>query len=119
MLRNLGVALAHGLVGCQALQRGLAKISPDAARMAHDLNGAYETLAEAIQSVLRAAGVANGYELLKDFTRGQNVDAAALRTFVATLPLPEADRNRLAALSPPQYLGLAASLARRFADEDA
>jgi adenylosuccinate lyase len=119
VLRNLGVALAHGLVGCQALQRGLAKISPDAARMAHDLNGAYETLAEAIQSVLRAAGVANGYELLKDFTRGQNVDAAALRTFVATLPLPEADRNRLAALSPPQYLGLAASLARRFADEDA
>jgi adenylosuccinate lyase len=118
VLRNLGVALAHGLVGYKALQRGLAKISPDAARMAHDLNGAYETLAEAIQSVLRAAGVANGYELLKEFTRGQNVDAAALRAFVATLPLPQADRDRLAALSPPQYLGLAASLARRFADED-
>jgi adenylosuccinate lyase len=118
VLRNLGVALAHGLVGCQSLQRGLAKISPDAARMAQDLNGAYETLAEAIQSVLRAAGVANGYELLKQFTRGQNVDAAALRAFVATLPLPEADRTRLAALTPPQYLGLAASLARRFADDD-
>jgi adenylosuccinate lyase len=118
VLRNLGVALAHGLIGYKALQRGLAKISPDAARMAHDLNGAYETLAEAIQSVLRAAGVANGYELLKEFTRGQNVDAAALRAFVATLPLPEADRDRLATLSPPQYLGLAASLARRFADED-
>ena len=118
VLRNLGVALAHGLVGCKALQRGLAKISPDAARMAQDLNGAYETLAEAIQSVLRAAGVANGYELLKEFTRGQNVDAAALRAFVAGLPLSDADRSRLAALTPPQYLGLAASLARRFADED-
>jgi adenylosuccinate lyase len=118
VLRNLGVALAHGLVGCKALQRGLAKISPDAARMAQDLNGAYETLAEAIQSVLRAAGVANGYELLKEFTRGQNVDAAALRAFVATLPLPEGDRARLAVLTPPQYLGLAAGLARRFADED-
>jgi adenylosuccinate lyase len=119
VLRNLGVALAHGLVGCKALQRGLSKISPDAARMAQDLDGAYETLAEAIQSVLRAAGVANGYELLKEFTRGQNVDAAALRAFVASLPLPDADRSRLAALTPPQYLGLAASLARRFADEDA
>jgi adenylosuccinate lyase len=118
VLRNLGVALAHGLVGCKALQRGLAKISPDAARMAQDLNGAYETLAEAIQSVLRAAGVANGYELLKEFTRGPNVDAAALRAFVAGLPLSDADRSRLAALTPPQYLGLAASLARRFADED-
>jgi adenylosuccinate lyase len=117
VLRNLGVALAHGFVGWKALQRGLEKISPDAARMAHDLNGAYETLAEAIQSVLRAAGVANGYELLKDFTRGQSIDAAALRAFVSTLPLPEAERGRLAALAPPQYLGLAASLARRFADD--
>jgi adenylosuccinate lyase len=119
VLRNLGVALAHCLVGGKALQRGLAKISPDPARMAQDLNGAYETLAEAIQSVLRAAGVANGYELLKEFTRGQNVDAAALREFVATLPLPDADRTRLAALTPQQYLGLAASLARRFADDGA
>jgi len=117
VLRNLGVALAHGLVGWKALQRGLAKISPDPARMARDLNGAYETLAEAIQSVLRAAGVANGYELLKEFARGQQIDAAALRAFVATLPLPEAERNRLSALSPAHYLGLAASLARRFADE--
>jgi adenylosuccinate lyase len=117
VLRNLGVALAHGLVGWKALQRGLAKISPDVARMAQDLNGAYETLAEAIQSVLRAAGVANGYELLKEFTRGRSIDAAALRAFVATLPLPEAERSRLAALAPPQYLGLAATLARRFADE--
>jgi adenylosuccinate lyase len=106
-------------VGSKALQRGLAKISPDPARMAQDLNGAYEILAEAIQSVLRAAGVANGYELLKDFTRGQNVDAVALREFVATLPLAERDRARLAALTPQQYLGLAAVLARRFADEGA
>jgi adenylosuccinate lyase len=117
VLRNLGVALAHGFVGWTALQRGLAKISPDSVRMAQDLNGAYETLAEAIQSVLRAAGVADGYELLKDFTRGRSIDAAALRAFVATLPLPEAERSRLAGLAPPQYLGLAASLARRFADD--
>jgi adenylosuccinate lyase len=118
VLRNLGVALAHGFVGWKALQRGLAKLSPDAARMAQDLDGAYEILAEAIQSVLRAAGVADGYELLKDFTRGQSIDAAALRSFVATLPLPEAERSRLAGLAPAQYLGLAASLARRFADEN-
>jgi adenylosuccinate lyase len=117
VLRNLGVALAHGLVGWKALQRGLAKINPDAARMAQDLNAAYETLAEAIQSVLRAAGVADGYELLKGFSRGQSVDAAALRNFVSTLPLPEAERDRLQALTPAHYLGLAAVLARRFADE--
>ncbi|MGH8143334.1 MAG: adenylosuccinate lyase [Steroidobacteraceae bacterium] len=118
VLRNLGVALAHTLIGWQALQRGLAKLSPDRQRMAQDLEGAYATLAEAVQSVLRAAGVADGYELLRDFTRGQNVDAAALRSLIGTLPLPEAQRARLAALTPAQYVGLASELARRFAAGD-
>jgi adenylosuccinate lyase len=117
VLRNLGVALAHSFVGWKALQRGLARISPDPARMAQDLEGAYETLAEAIQSVLRLAGVPNGYEQLKSFTRGQNIDAASLQTFVASLPLSPTERQRLAALTPSQYIGLAAVLARRFAAE--
>jgi len=68
--------------------------------------------------VLRLAGVPNGYEQLKQFTRGQRIDADSLRTFVATLPLPEGDRQRLAALKPSQYIGLAAHLARRFGTED-
>jgi adenylosuccinate lyase len=117
VLRNLGVALAHGLLGWKALQRGLTRISPNPERMAADLNGAYETLAEPIQSVLRAAGIANGYEKLKDFTRGQHIDAAALRSFVETLPLPPTERARLAALTPADYVGLAATLARRFASQ--
>ncbi len=115
VLRNLGVALAHGYVGWKALQRGLEKLSPDAMRMMADLEGAYEVLAEAIQSVLRAAGVPDGYELLKAFSRGQRIDAERLRTFVATLPLPPAERERLARLRPAEYVGLAAELARRFA----
>ena len=119
VLRNLGVALAHTLVGWKALQRGVAKLSPDRERMAQDLTGAYPTLAEAIQSVLRAAGVANGYELLRDFTRGQSVDAAALQALIETLPLPELQRQRLAALRPADYVGLAAELAQRFASDQA
>jgi adenylosuccinate lyase len=112
VLRNLGVALAHALIGWKSLQRGLDKIAPDAARLARDLDTSWEVLGEAIQTVLRAAGVPNGYELLKDFTRGQAVDADALRRFVARLPLPEAERTRLAALKPADYVGLAAQLAR-------
>jgi adenylosuccinate lyase len=117
VLRNLGVALAHTLIGWKALQRGLSRLTPDAARMASDLEGAYEVLGEAIQSVLRAAGVPNGYERLKEFTRGQQVDAAGLRAFIATLPLEAAERRRLEALRPAEYVGLAARLARRFAAE--
>jgi adenylosuccinate lyase len=112
VLRNLGVALGHALVGWKSLQRGLDKIVPDAARLARDLEGAWEVLAEPIQTVLRAAGVSDGYELLKDFTRGQAIDAESLRRFVARLPLPEAERTRLAALTPADYVGLAARLAR-------
>jgi adenylosuccinate lyase len=118
VLRNLGVALAHSFLGWKALQRGLARISPNRQRMAEDLDQAYETLGEAIQSVLRVAGVPDGYEQLKSFTRGQSVDAGSLQAFVATLPLSPLDRQRLAALKPSQYIGLATVLARRFAAQD-
>ncbi len=112
VLRNVGVALAHSLVAWNSLQRGLGKIAADPATIAEDISAAYEVLGEAIQTALRAAGVPNGYELLKDFTRGTQVDAAGLAAFVERLPLPPADRARLKALSPSQYVGLAARMAR-------
>jgi adenylosuccinate lyase len=113
VLRNLGVALAHSLIAWRSIARGLGKIEPDAARLAADLENAWEVLGEAVQTVLRAAGVPNGYELLKDFTRGRAVDAATYRAFVASLPLPAPERDRLAALRPADYIGLAAELASR------
>ncbi len=112
VLRNVGVALAHSLVAWHALQRGLGKIAADPAVIAADIDSAHEVLGEALQTALRAAGVPNGYELLKDFTRGAQVDAVALAAFIDKLPLPEADRTRLRALTPAQYVGLAATLAR-------
>jgi adenylosuccinate lyase len=114
VLRNLGVALAHTLIGWKSLQRGLTKVSPDRERMTQELDGSYEVLAEAIQSVLRAHGVPRGYELLRDLTRGARVDAERLRGLINTLPLPPAQRERLAALRPAEYVGLAAELARAF-----
>jgi adenylosuccinate lyase len=112
VLRNVGPALAHGLVAWNSLQRGLNKIAADPQTIARDIDRAYEVLGEALQTALRAAGVPNGYELLKDFTRGTAVDAAGLGAFIDKLPLPAAERARLKALSPAQYLGLAAEMAR-------
>ena len=74
VLRNVGVALGHTLVAWRSALRGLAKIDADAERIGRDINGAWEVLGEAVQTVLRAQGVPNGYELLKDFTRGRAVD---------------------------------------------
>ncbi len=110
VLRNVGVAHAHTLIAWRAVQAGLGKLSADAERCARDLDQSWEVLGEAIQTVLRAHGVPDGYELLKGFTRGATVDAAVLREFVAALPLPAAERTRLAALRPADYLGLAAEL---------
>ena len=112
VLRNVGVALGHVLVSLRALRRGLGKIEPDPTRMATALAEAWEVLGEAVQTVLRARGVPNGYELLKDFTRGRRIDGVAYRAFVATLPIDEASKSRLAAMTPTSYLGLAGSLAR-------
>jgi adenylosuccinate lyase len=112
VLRNVGVALAHSLVAWNALQRGLGKIAANPERIAADIDRAHEVLGEALQTALRAAGVPNGYELLKDFTRGTDVDAAGLAAFIDKLPLPPAERARLKALAPQQYLGLAAQMAR-------
>lgn len=111
VLRNLGVALAHTLIAWQSLGRGLGKVEANPARMAADLDGAWEVLAEAVQTVLRAHGVPNGYELLKEFTRGRPIDAATLRELVDRLPLPDAARERLKGLTPADYTGLAARLA--------
>ncbi len=112
VLRNLGVALGHTLIAWTSLQRGLAKIEADATKIGMDLEDAHEVIGEAVQTVLRAAGVPNGYELLKDFTRGQKVDAAQLAAFVERLPLPDAEKLRLRSMRPADYIGLAAVLAK-------
>jgi adenylosuccinate lyase len=112
VLRNVGVALAHALIGWRALERGLTKIEASPATLAADIDDAWEVLGEAVQTVLRAAGVPNGYERLKDLTRGQAIDERSLGAFIETLPISADDKKRLRQLSPKDYTGLAAKLAR-------
>jgi adenylosuccinate lyase len=112
VLRNLGVALAHALIAFRSLSRGLEKIAADPVRLSADVAAAPEVLAEAVQTVMRAAGIPNGYERLKEFTRGRAIDSPALAAFIATLPLAASDKERLRRLSPSDYLGLAERLAR-------
>jgi adenylosuccinate lyase len=113
VLRNLGVAFGYCLVGYEALARGLRKLEVNEARLAADLDEAWEVLAEPVQTVMRRYGVPNPYEQLKALTRGKGITAEALREFVRTLPIPAADRERLLALTPAGYVGKAAELARR------
>ncbi len=112
VLRNAGVALGHTLIAWRALLRGLSKIEADPARMAADLDGAWEVLAEAYQTALRAAGIPEGYEILKSLTRGRAVEPQQLAAFIDSLPLAEDLKSTLKSLRPADYVGLAARLAR-------
>lgn len=111
VLRNIGSAFGYTLIACQSTLKGLGKLTLNPARLAADLDNAWEVLAEPIQTVMRKNGIANPYEKLKDITRGQAVTGASLRSFIATLDLEPADKERLLAMTPASYTGLAARLA--------
>ncbi|MEO9137233.1 MAG: adenylosuccinate lyase [Casimicrobiaceae bacterium] len=114
VLRNLGVALGHALLGWSALRQGVAKLEVDPQRMATDLDANWEVLAEAIQTVMRRYGLPEPYEQLKALTRGKSgMTREALRSFIGTLALPEDAKARLLALTPAMYVGLAEALAKR------
>jgi adenylosuccinate lyase len=113
VLRNLGVALGHALLGWSSLAQGLDKLAVDPARMNEDLDDNWEVLAEAIQTVMRRHGLPEPYEQLKALTRGKGITRDSLRQFVAGLALPEDAKARLLALTPATYVGLAEALARR------
>jgi adenylosuccinate lyase len=113
VLRNIGVAIGHASLAYQSLAQGLRKIELDAARLRQDLDGAWEVLGEAVQTVMRAQGLPDAYDRLKNYTRGRPVDRAAMQAFIESLDLPRDDKERLLRLEPATYLGLAAELARR------
>ncbi len=113
VLRNLGVAFGHALLGYESCLRGLAKLEINEARLAADLDDAWEVLAEPVQTVMRRYGVENSYEQLKALTRGRGITREALHAFVSGLSIPADARDALLAMTPAGYIGKAAELARR------
>jgi len=112
VLRNLGVALGYCLVAYDALARGLDKLQVNAAAIDADIDACWEVLAEPVQTVMRRYGLPQPYEQLKALTRGKGITQTALREFITGLALPDDAKNRLLALTPRTYVGLAADLAR-------
>ena len=113
VLRNMGVALGYAVLAYQSLLTGLNKLELNEAALAADLDASWEVLAEPIQTVMRRFGVPGAYEKLKDATRGQAVTREALHALIRSLEIPQAEKDRLLALTPSGYIGKAADLARR------
>ena len=113
VLRNMGVAAGHALIGFRSLRRGLSKLEVDDARLDADLDANWEVLAEPIQTVMRRHGLPEPYERLKELTRGRRgMTRDALHAFIDRLELPSEAKARLKALTPATYVGLAEKLAR-------
>jgi adenylosuccinate lyase len=113
VLRNMGVGLGYALLGYESLLKGLGKLEINADLMKADLDANWELLAEPIQTVMRRYAVPDAYEKLKELTRGTRVSREGMQAFVSTLEIPEAARAELLKLTPWDYTGKAAELARR------
>ena len=113
VLRNMGVGLGYTALAHASLMTGLNKLELNEEALAADLDAAWEVLAEPIQTVMRRYGVQGAYEKLKEVTRGKSVSAADLHGLIQGLEIPQADKDRLLAMTPGSYVGKAAELARR------
>ncbi len=112
VLRNMGVGMGYSLIAYQATLKGISKLQVNEARVADDLNNAWEVLAEPVQTVMRRYGIEQPYEKLKEFTRGKAITQSAMGEFIASLELPQAVKDELNALTPATYIGNAADQAK-------
>jgi adenylosuccinate lyase len=118
--RNIGVGIGHSLLAIDNATRGLGEIELNQAVLDADLSENWEVLGEAIQTVIRAevaagrSSISDPYQLLKELTRGKRIGHDELVTFVNGLDISDEAKDRLLALKPHNYIGLAAELAKKF-----
>ena len=95
VLRNIGIALGYTVLAYDSCLRGLNKLEVNVARITHDLEDAWEVLAEPVQTVMRRFGIENPYEQLKALTRGKGIEKQDLHAFIRSLDLPQAVKEEL------------------------
>jgi adenylosuccinate lyase len=112
VLRNVGVPIAHTLLGLKSCIKGLDKVQLNAGKIEQDLEANWAVLAEAIQTILRREGYPKPYEALKDLTRGnQKITQESLQIFISQLKISDSVKAELLDLSPQNYIGFAEELA--------
>jgi len=116
--RTFGTALGHSLVAWTNLQRGLKRIAPDEEKLKDELNAHWEVVSEGAQTILRAAGKSDAYESLKEQTRGRVLTESDYKAWCDSIHVDDATRNKLKALSPETYIGLAVELTDKLIDSE-
>ena len=112
VLRNMGVGFGYSMIAYASTLKGMSKLEINRARLAEDLDNAWEVLAEPIQTVMRRYNVEEPYEKLKALTRGQAITKELMTQFVETLDIPEEAKQILRDLTPANYIGNAIDQAK-------
>ena len=112
VMRNISGCFGHITIALLSLEKGIDKLQINKIKIKEDLEGSWEVLTEAIQTVLRKNLIPNGYELMKDLSRGKDINREDLKNLIDQLDITEDDKNVLNQLSPSSYIGLAKKLAK-------
>jgi len=106
VLRNVGVPLAHTLIGLKSLVKGINKLELNQSAIDADLESNWAVVAEAIQTILRREDYPKPYEALKGLTRkNTKITESTIKDFIETLNISEAIKAELRVISPFNYTG--------------
>ena len=111
--RTFGVALGHSLVAYASLAKGLERVEANEFAMRAELDAHWEIVAEGAQTILRAAGVGKAYDQLKSIARGKEITKETFNQWIGNLSVDESVKEKLRALSPLTYIGLAEEIAEK------
>lgn len=105
VLRNFGLIFGHFELGLSNLKNGLDKIIFNKDYIEKELENHPEVLAEAIQTILRKNMIKDSYEIVKEITRGKNIDKLTLNKLIEDLNINEKDKDILINLKVKEYFG--------------
>lgn len=107
VLRNVGVPMAHTILGFKSVMKGLSKLIVDNDALNHDLEDNWAVVAEGIQTILRRESYPNPYEALKSLTRtNRPITKEDIEEFIAKLDVSDTVKNELKAITPQSYTGI-------------
>ena len=107
VLRNIGVPVAHTLIACKSILKGLDKVLLNVKAIEADLEANWAVVAEAIQTILRREGYPEPYEALKGLTRtNETINGNTIGRFIETLDVSDSIKEELAKITPFNYTGI-------------
>ncbi len=116
VMRNTGVCYGHTNLALSSLLRGIYKLEINKDQIKHDLDSSWEVLTEAMQTIFRKHLIKDGYELMKELSRGKKISKKDLHHLIDKIDIPLEEKQALKSLTPSSYTGIANTLAKQLKD---